>query len=182
MKRNLLTLAFIFALAGALSAQAGAFPGINAQMRKELATVKRAVGFPLPTWLPAGFRMTHVHKNLGRRVKIEDRQLVIVYTRHLRNGRLQRFAIDAGFDGLGDLMYDGRRLVRTGVGPVSLLYQPKDDEGKRMPDFAMTEWFDVGNTAFRYDGMYGTEELGGSGLTMISLSDTERILKSLRRY
>lgn len=119
---------------------------------------------------------------LGSEVPIEDRQLIIVYSRQLANGKLQRFSIEAGFDGLGDLMYESSKRLRTPIGNVYLVYQPKDEDGKKMMDFAMTEWFDVGRIAYHYVGMYGTEEDGGDKLAMISLSDTEKILRSLRRY
>ncbi|MGB2914322.1 MAG: hypothetical protein WBB81_12280, partial [Pyrinomonadaceae bacterium] len=65
---------------------------------------------------------------------------------------------------------------------VHLYYQPKDEDGKKIMDFAMTEWFDIRGTAFHYIDRYGTEEEGGDRLTMISLADTEKILKSLKRY
>lgn len=169
--------------AAALAASAQtAFPGISAAKKKELAKIKASQAFALPTWVPAGFQLTQVHSVLGRKVKLEDKQLLLDYSRELPDGKLQRFGFEAGFDGIGDLMYDGPRKVRSGVGTLQLYYQPKDEDGKKIMDFAMTEWFDVGGTAFHYIGTYGTEEEGRDRLTMISLADTEKILKSLKRY
>lgn len=180
MKRFLLV-AFVVA-AASVAATAQIFPGLTPEVKKELAAAKRSVPFALPTWLPQGFTLSRVHAVVGPRVKIEDKQLVLVYTRSLPNGRMQRFSIEAGFDGLGDLMYDRMKKIRSGVGIVHLAYQPEGEDGKKQTDFAMTEWFNVGRTAFHYDGMYGTGEEGKDKLEMISLADTEKILKSLRRY
>ena len=180
MKRPLLTLFIVLSTAAAISAQAR-FPGLSPEVKKQLATAKRSVPFALPTWVPAGFTLKEVQMNLGPRVKIEDRQLIIVYSRNLANGKTQRFAFEAGFDGLGDLMYDSARMLRTPVGKISLQYQPKDEDGKKLMDYSMTEWFNVGRTAFHYDGMYDAERSGAS-VVMISLADTEKILRSLNRY
>lgn len=181
MKRHLLTLIFLLSVTAAVSAQSS-FPGLTPETRKQLATAKRSVAFALPTWLPAGFTLSQVHAVVGPKVKIEDKQLIIVYSRELKDGKLQRFAFEAGFDGIGDLMYDGPRTLTTPIGRVQLYYQPKDEDGKKIMDFAMTEWFDIRGTAFHYMDRYGTEEEGGDRLTMISLADTEKILKSLKRY
>ena len=173
---------FAFALNVRVSAQTDKFPGVTAESKKQLATAKRSTPIALPTWVPAGFTGKRVHAVLGSKVAVEDRQLIIVYSRQLANGKLQRFAIEAGFDGIGDLAYDKSKRLRTPIGSVYLIYQPIDEDGKKLMDLAMTEWFDVGGTAFHFDGMYGTEEEGGDKLTMISLADTERILRSLQRY
>ena len=178
----ILLFAIVFALNTFVTAQAAKFPGLTVETKKQLATAKRSTPIALPTWLPAGFTANRVHMVLGPKVPIEDRQLVIVYSRTLSDGRRQRFSIEAGFDGLGDLMYDGGKKLQTSIGIVWLIYQPKDEDGKKLTDFAMTEWFDVGKTAFHYVGMYGTEEEGGDKLAMISLADTEKLLRSLRRY
>lgn len=183
MKRCLYLITILFSTAVVSSSQAAAaFPGLTPETKRELASAKRSVPFALPTWLPAGFSIERVHAKVGSRVKIEDKQLVIIYSRKLSDGRLQRFAIEAGFDGLGDLMYDGARRLKTSVGTVYLVYQPKDEDGTKLTDFAMTEWFNVGKTAFHYDGMYSAGGSGDTSLAMISLEDTERMLRSLRRY
>jgi hypothetical protein len=158
------------------------FPGLSPAVKRQLAAAKRSTPIALPTWVPAGFSVKRVHTVLGPRVPIEDKQLIIVYSRTLADGRLQRFAFEAGFDGLGDLMYDGGKKLSSHIGAVWLYYQPKDEDGKRLNDFAMTEWFNVGRTAWHYIGAYGTEEEGGDKLSLISRADTEKMLRSLRRY
>ncbi|MBK8304122.1 MAG: hypothetical protein IPK98_12230 [Chloracidobacterium sp.] len=181
MKHILSILILTLASVSVMTAQT-TFPGLNAETKKQLTATKRSVAFALPTWLPQGFTLTQVHSVVGPKVKLEDKQLVIVYSREVANGKLQRFAFEAGFDGIGDLMYEGPRTLTTPIGKVHLYYQPKDEDGKKIMDFAMTEWFDIRGTAFHYTDRYGTEEEGGDRLTMISLADTEKILKSLKRY
>jgi hypothetical protein len=170
----------MFAVSALASIASAQFPGLTPAAKRQLATAKRFTPIALPTWIPSGFEAKRVHMVLGPRVKIEDRQLIVVYSRNLPNGRLQRFAFEAGFDGLGDLMYDGGKKLRTPIGNVWLYYQPKDEDGKKQTDFAMTEWFNVGRTAWHYIGAYGTVEEGGENLTLISLSYTEMVLRSLR--
>lgn len=182
MKKLSFALALTIVAASAAFAQVSTFPGLNADSKKQLASAKKSTAFALPTWLPKGFAVSQVHSVLGRKVKLEDKQLVIVYSRKLADGGLQRFAFEAGFDGIGDLMYEGGKKLKTPIGSVHLYYQPKDEDGKKLADFAMTEWFDVGSTAFHYIGTYGTEEKGGDSLVMLSLADTEKILRSLKRY
>jgi hypothetical protein len=180
MKRIFLTLIVIVAAVATASAQTN-FPGVTPEARKQLKTAKRSLGFALPTWVPAGFTISRVQTKLGRGVKVEEKEFVVVYSRQVANGKMQRFAFEAGFDGLGDLMYESSKRLRTPVGTVYLVYQPKDEDGKKLLDFAMTEWFNVGSTAFHYIGTYGEEE-GSKSLSMLSLADTEKILKSLKRY
>ncbi len=179
MKRSLSIFAAIFLLAAVAAAQRTTFPGLTPAAKKELDAAKRSLAFPLPTWLPAGFEIAAVESNLGRKVKIEDKVFSVTYRRTLKDDKEQSFSITAGFDGIGDLMYDGARTLRTGVGRVYLLYQPLDEDGKKMPNFAMTEWFSVGKTAFHYNGNVDSED---ESLVMISLADTEKILRSLKRY
>lgn len=100
--------------------------------------------------------------DLGPRVKIEEKQLAVVYSRTLPNGRLQRFSIETGFDGPGDLLSDGGKRLRTPVGDACLYYQPKDEDSEKMTDFAMTKWFSVERTVPHRVGMYGTEKEGGT--------------------
>ncbi len=158
------------------------FPGIAPMQMETLKSAKQITPIPLPSWLPPGFRVEKVKTRLGSMVAIEDQELVIIYSRKLPDGKTQRFAIEAGFDGLGDLMYEKRKTIRTPIGRVYLVYQPKDEDGKVQKDFAMTEWFDIAGTAFHYIGAYGTDEAASDSLAMISLADTERILRSLRRF
>ncbi len=191
MKRIFLLSVLLFSFAVVGSAQSTAakataamkkFPGVSKAQMEQMIAAKRVMQIALPTWLPAGFKLEDVRSRIGRSVAIEDREFVIIYSRTLSNGKTQRFALEAGFDGLGDLMYEGAKTLVTPLGKIYLLYEPKDPDngGKKLKNYVMTEWFRVGRTEFHYIGMYGYDE-GVNDLEMISLADTERILRSLKR-
>jgi len=169
--------------AGGGKAPSARFPGASESDFVKLRTAKLSTPLPLPTWVPVGFKIEKITMKLGTKIPIQDRVLVIVYSRKLSSGKMQRFAFEAGFDGLGGLPYDLTKVVSSAVGKIDLMYQPLDidDSGKKLLDFAMTEWFKVGRTDFHYDGMYGHEE-GDTSMAMISMSDTEKILRSLQRF
>lgn len=178
-----------FALAGSaqttdakIKAGLAKYPGIERSDMEQLIAAKQVMSVALPKWLPAGFKLESIKSRLGRGVAIEDREFVIIYSRKLASGKIQRFALEAGFDGLGDLMYDGAKTLVTPLGKIYLYYEPKDadQDGKKLKNYAMTEWFNVGKTAFHYIGWYGGEE-DDPDLAMISLADTEKILRSLTR-
>lgn len=159
------------------------FPGVSAQQLEMLSLAKQITPLPLPTWLPNGFKVEKIDMRLGSMVEIQDKRLAIIYSRKLANGNTQRFALDAGFEGLGDLPYDTTSTVRSALGDIDIAYQPPnlDEGGKKLDDFAMTHWFHVGKTAFHYDGMYGAQDKV-KNLEMISLADTRKILQSLQRF
>lgn len=184
MNRILIVALLIVACVAFASAQKSGtqFPGVSAAQMKQIQNAKRFTALPLPTWIPAGFKLEKVEAKLGSKVPIEERSLVIVYRKMLPGGKFQRFGFEAGFDGLGDLLYDSTKVIPSALGKIYLVYEPNDpdDGGKKRKNFVMTEWFDVGRTAFHYDGMFG--ELDDPSLTMISMSDTEKILRSLRRF
>lgn len=157
------------------------FPGVDANYMEQALAAKRVMGVAMPTWLPTGFKLELTKVRLGRAVAIEDREFILIYERTLENGRFQRFALEAGFDGLGGLPYDVTKVIPSALGNIDLMYEPMDVDGDvRLKDYAMTEWFNVGKTAFHYEGMFGYEP-DSSGQEMISLADTEKILKSLKR-
>jgi len=158
------------------------FPGIARPDMEQLVAAKQVMSVALPKWLPAGFKLEKITSRLGRGVAIEDREFVIIYSRKVAGEKTQRFALEAGFDGLGDLMYDGAKTLATPLGKIYLLYEPKDpdQDGKKLKNYVMTEWFSVGKTAFHYIGWYGGDE-DDPNLAMISLSDTEKILRSLQK-
>jgi len=182
---------FIFAIllsasvAAAQSEAAGnaRFPGLSPQHLKILNAAKKVTAIPLPTWLPAGFKAESVISKLGARVPLEDQQLAIIYSKKLAGGKIQRFSLEAGLGGIGGLPYDVTKVIPTAVGEIDLMYEPKDpdDDKKKITRFSLTEWFKVGRTDFHFDGMHGIYE-NSKGLTMISLADTEKILRSLRRF
>ena len=159
------------------------FPGLSQSQLEKLETAKKVTAIPLPTWLPAGFKAERILMKLGSRVPIEEKQLVIIYSRKLSNGKKQQFSIEGGFEGLGGLPYDVTKVVASAVGKLDLMYEPKDpDDGKKKIErFSMTEWFKVGKTDFHFDGMYGSNP-DNPLIAMISLADTEKILRSLRRF
>lgn len=178
-----LTLLFVVASLTAFGQSGNHFPGVSAKQLQQLQTAKRSTAFPLPTWVPAGFRVEKIEMKLGSKVPIENRELAVVYSRRLSNGKLQRFALEAGFEGLGDLPYDTTSSVSSKIGKIDIAYQPPDlDEGsKKLKDFAMTQWFNVGKTAFHYDGMYKAEP-DDKSIAMLSLADTRKILQSLQKF
>jgi hypothetical protein len=158
------------------------FPTVPQPYMEAMVAAKRVMSIALPTWLPAGFKFEKLQSRIGRAVALEDREFVVIYSR-TQGGKTQRFALEAGFDGLGGLPYDNPRVIRSAVGPIDLYYEPKDldDEAKVLKNYVYTEWFKVRNrTDWHYIGMYGAPEEGDPGIAMISLADTERILKSLQ--
>ncbi len=184
MIRTLSLIAFLLFTSASVYAQsASSFPGVSAEQIKKLQAAKRFTPLPLPNWIPDGFKLEKIGSNLGPKVPIEDRSLVIVYRKPLAGGKFQRFSLEAGFDGLGDLMYDSTKIISSPLGKIYLVYEPNDpdEDGKKRKNFVMTEWFNVGRTAFHYNGMFGQEE-GGSSLVMIPIAETERILRSLKRF
>lgn len=176
-------ISLIFVSAAAAQRAAVSFPGVSAAQVKQLKTAKRSVPLPLPTWVPAGFKIETIDMKLGAKVPIEDRKLVIVYGRSIAGGKVQRFALEAGLEGIGDLPYDTTHRVNSALGRIEIAYEPKDLDGggKKLKNFVMTHWFDVGRTAWHYIGGYGAEE-DDSSVAMISLADTQDILRSLRRF
>ena len=159
------------------------FPGVSTPYMEQMIAAKRVMTIALPTWLPAGFKVEKIKARIGRGVALEDREFVVIYSR-TQGGKTQRFALEAGFDGLGGLPYDATQVLRSPVGQIDLMYEPKDmdDSGKKIKNWVYTEWFKVGGRAdFHYIGMYGAPDEGDPGIAMISLADTERILKSLTR-
>lgn len=183
MQRYFPALLLTLILSCSAFAQTATFPGVSKADMTKLQAAKRVTAVALPTWLPAGFKVEKVHSKLGRGVAVYEREFLIVYSRQIADGKKQRFALEAGFDGLGDLMYDGAMAITSGVGKIHLHYEPSDPDtdGQKLKNYVMTEWFNVGKTAFHYIGFYGSEEKDDPDMVMIPLADTEKILRSLRR-
>lgn len=183
----ILTLGFAFSASAqppnaarpAAKASVVRFPGVTEFQMGLLREAKKITAIPLPTWVPEGFKVADVKVRLGSEVEIQDRVLTIIYSKKLASGKVQRFALEAGFDGLGGLPYDATKVISSGVGQIYLMYEPNNEDGK-IRNYVMTEWFKVGETEFHYNGMYG-DKAEDESLTMISLADTEKILKSLQR-
>lgn len=172
--------AFSQATNARVTAAMAKFPGIARSDMEALITARAAVGIALPTWLPKGFALEKIQSRIGRRVSLDDREFIVIYSRQLENGKRQRFALEAGFDGLGGLPYDATKTVRSPVGPIDLMYEPKDEDGAKIKNYVITEWFTVGKNAIHYLGTYGDGE-DDESVILIPLADTERILKSLTR-
>lgn len=186
MKRTIYLAFVLSAIAAAVSAQTGSvtnrFPGLSAEQAQKLRVAKKITPIPLPTWIPAGFKVEKIDMLVGSKVALQDRVLNIIYSRKLASGKVQRFSLEAGFDGIGGLPYDVTKVVPSAVGKIDLMYEPNDlDESGKLKNFVMTDWFNVGKTAFHYNGMYGATE-NDSSIAMISLADTEKILRSLQRF
>lgn len=164
------------------SKESPSFPGVSKAQMTALRDIERVAPVALPTWVPDGFTLEEIHSRLGSDLEIYERELIFIYSRSMPNGRLQRFALEAGFDGIGDLPYDETKIIRSSVGDIYLVYEPNDPDNpkERLAGYVMTQWFTVGNVAYHYDGMFGIEST--KNLEMISFADTEKILASLREF
>ena len=189
MKQFFLFAVVVLSLSAAASAQVAEatgkvtaiqFPGVTPKQLQQLRSAKQTTPIVLPTWLPAGFKLARIEMKLDRRVPIYDRFLKITYERELSGGVTQHFYLEAGFDGLGGLPYDATKSLKTQVGTIDLMYQPNDEDGNKIKNYAITEWFNIGRTAFHYVETY-EDEPDQPGRRMLSLADTEKILRSLRR-
>jgi hypothetical protein len=190
MNKIFLFAVVVLSLAGVISAQvaeAGGktatiqFPGVSPKQTQQLKTAKLTTPIVLPTWLPEGFKLSKIEMKLARNVPVYDRYLKIIYERATSSGATQRFALEAGFDGLGGLPYDATKSLKTQVGTIDLMYEPNDEDGNKIKNYAITEWFSVGKTAFHYMETYEGEP-EQPGRKMLSMADTEKILRSLRRF
>ena len=190
MNRIFLFAIVVLSLAGVISAQvaeAGGkaatiqFPGVSQRQTQQLKTAKLTTPIVLPTWLPEGFKLSKIEMKLARNVPIYDRSLKIIYERETSNGATQRFVLEAGFEGLGGLPYDATKTLKTQIGEIDLMYEPTDEDGNKIKNYAITEWFNVGKTVFHYIEDYDGEP-EQPGRKMLSMVDTEKILRSLRRF
>ena len=102
------------------------FPTVPELYMEGMVAAKKEMSIALPTWLPPGFKFEKLKVRIGRLVSLEDREFVVIYSRKLPDGQTQRFALEAGFDGLGGLPYDNPKIIGSGVGPIDLYYEPKD--------------------------------------------------------
>ena len=189
MKKLIIFAVVVLSFAAAVSAQVAEaagkaatvqFPGVTPKQLQQLTTAKLTTPVVLPTWLPAGFKLAKIEMKLDRRVPIYDRYLKITYERELSGRATQRFYLEAGFDGLGGLPYDPTKTLKTQVGTIDLMYEPVEEDGNKAKNYAITEWFNIGRTAFHYVETY-EDEPEQPGRKMLSLADTEKILRSLRR-
>jgi hypothetical protein len=175
-------------LAALLWASAQTFPGLTASQKKQLLTCGYKV--PMPTWLPAGFKVDSLVTLTGKSVSIEEKTLLVHFAKEVKPGTQQAFTIMAGFDGLGSLWYKSEK-IQSGVGVVEMYYQPYEEpvDGKReqVKDLIATEWFTVGKTDFNITvstpfDQYAEEYAEESGVRyeVISKTDFKKILQSLK--
>ena len=157
------------------------FPGISPTHKQKILNTK--IPFPLPTWLPEGFKVTHVITKTGKSIRIDNKVLSVTYAKKLSKGTLE-FVIEAGFDGIGSMDYEGEK-IETKVGDIYLYYEPYEDigEGKKARQWGMirTEWFDVKELAF-YVGFsqQSTNESVNKTKPKISKAVAKRILQSIQ--
>lgn len=181
MKKQIFLLLFITTILSAAAQNKIIFPGLTEVQKQKLLTTKIPV--PLPTWIPKGFVVTYIIANTGRSVKIENKILTITYDKKLDNGSLQ-FKIDAGFEGLGDLPYEGGERIKSKVGDVYLYYEPNDEDtrGKKTIEygFIQTEWFDIKNLAFHVVFTQSKDKIANRTSPKISKADAKKILQSMQ--
>ena len=125
------------------------FPGLNAVHKKKI--LASGLKTPLPTWLPSGFALDTFEIKTGKNVLVQDKVLLVQYTKKINDSTWQSFIVEAGFDGLGSLWYDNETVQST-VGKIEFYYQPLEtgDSGKKekQEDLIMTEWFTVDKLDF----------------------------------
>ncbi len=125
------------------------FPALKPAEVRALQTSGYSV--PLPSWLPEGFVLdTIVMDNL--KGLPEEKALNITYIKALPDGTYQSFHIDAGFEGLGSLWFEGE-TIRSKAGKIFMYYQPmdgpeSDESAEQLTDLIGTEWFLVNGLDF----------------------------------
>ena len=148
MKKIIFALMVSLIIINASAQNSIVFPGLSLAQKQQLLKTKIAV--PLPTWIPQGFVVANVVTKTGKSIRIENKILSVTYDKKLDNGSLQ-FTIDAGFDGIGSLDYEGT-TAKSKVGNITLYYEPFEDIGdnKKAKQYGLiqTEWFDVNGLSF----------------------------------
>jgi hypothetical protein len=156
------------------------FPGFTAAQMAVLLRAKSRYPIPLPTWLPAGFKVDNIIAKVDRQIRIEDQVLEIYYIKQLPDGKHQRFVMRAGIDGIGDMVYTPTDEIKTVFGKVQLGYEPKDFD-ETVKNWVATDWFDVGHTAWSYGSNSIVDDGKDAKLVMIPRSETKKIIASLQR-
>lgn len=139
------------------------------------------MAYPLPTWLPDGFKIEKVVVKTGVNVDPMEQGIFITYRKKLPNGKKQAFILEGAIDGIGDLMYMSTHIVRSSLGEIGLCYEPKDeDNNKKLYDYVRTQWFDCNGTAWAYGSCKGRGNKYGN-TAMIPIAETKKILASLQQ-
>ena len=159
------------------------FPGLSDSQKQQLLNTK--IAMPLPTWIPEGYTITKIVAKTGRQIKIENKVLTITYLKKAASGQAMEFKVGAGFDGLGDLPYEGSVTIKSKAGTIYLYYEPYDEDGDgkkiKQNGLIMTEWFDVKNLAF--DVVFssqGENEKMNKLKPKISKADAIKVLQSMQ--
>ena len=97
------------------------FPGLSEKQKQQLLNTRIAI--PLPTWIPDGFAVTNIVTKTGKSIKLEDKVYTVTYAKKLPNVNSIKFSVEAGFDGLGDLPYEGSETIKSKVGDIYLYYE-----------------------------------------------------------
>ena len=161
------------------------FPGLTEVQKEQLLNTKIAI--PLPTWIPDGFAVTKIVTKIGKSIKLEDKIYSVTYGKKLPNGNSLKFSIDAGFEGLGDLPYDGSETIKSKVGNIYLYYEPYEEDmnGKKVKavGFIMTEWFRINKLAFHASfNSQNPNDKPDNTKPKISKADVKKILQSMQVF
>ena len=181
MKRQIfLLLAFLAAFTAMAQVT---FPGLSDSQKQQLLNTR--IAMPVSTWIPEGYTVTKIVAKTGRQIKVENKVLAITYSKKPAYGQAMEFKIEAGFDGLGDLPYEGSVTVKSKAGTIYLYYEPYDEEGDgkkiKQNGLIMTEWFDVKNLAFDvvFSSQSENEKLNRTK-PKISKADAIKVLQSMQ--
>lgn len=184
MKKQICLLIFISISISALTQNKTIFPGLSEAQKQKLLSTKTSI--PLPTWIPEGFSVINIVNKTGKSVKIENKVLTITYGKKLPNGHVLKFKIDTGFDGLGDLPYEGGESIKSKAGDIWLYYEPYDEDmdGKKIKQtgFIQTEWFEVKDLNFHVVFIQSENESLNRKLPKISKADVKKILQSMQVF
>ena len=183
MKKIIYLILFIISAISVSAQNKIIFPGLSEIQLQKIVNTKIPV--PLPTWIPDGFSVTNIITQTGRHVKLENKIFTITYSKKSSDGKLLEFKIEAGFEGIGDLPYEGGELIKSKAGNIYLFYEPfeEDMNGKKIKTsgLIMTEWFSVHNLAF--DVVFsspGQNETINKTKPKISKTDAKKILQSMQ--
>lgn len=183
MKKQFLLLLFVAIAFSVFSQSNIVFPGLTETQKQQLLNTRIAI--PLPIWIPEGFAVTKIVTKTGKAIKLEDKIYTVTYAKKLSNSNSLKFSVDAGFEGLGDLPYEGAETIKSKVGNIYLYYEPYEEDmnGKKEKAFGfiMTEWFNINKLAFHMSfNSQSPNDKPDNTKPKISKADVKKILQSLQ--
>ena len=183
MKKQFLLVLFVAMIISSFAQSNIVFPGLTETQKQQLLNTKIAI--PLPTWIPGGFALTKIVTKTGKSIKLENKIYTVTYTKKLSNSNSLKFSIDAGFEGLGDLPYDGSETIKSKVGDIYLYYEPfeEDMNGKKVKavGFIMTEWFIINKLSFHVSfNSQNPNDKPDNTKPKMSKADVKKILQSMQ--